>query len=185
MQPNRLPEISKSISVVKDFPKKGIYFRNISPLLTNYELFNTTIKLMAEKIKQANLHFDYIAGMESRGFLFIQLANELNCGFVMLRKPGKLPNTVSFTYQKEYGTDSLTIEKNVIKEGSKVLIVDDLIATGGTIHAGIELIKMVHSEAVGAIALIELTGLPLHKELIKSGKPILSLLKYPYNSEDN
>lgn len=182
---DRLQEISNSISVVKDFPKEGIYFRNISPLLANYELFNLTIKLMAELVRKSGLNFDYIAGMESRGFLFIQLANQLGCGFVMLRKPGKLPNVETFSYKKEYGIDTLTIEKNIIKENSNVLIVDDLIATGGTVYTANELIKKIGSNAVGAITLIELLGLEMDDRLIKSGLPIISLLKYPFNSESS
>lgn len=178
-----LNQISNKIAVVKDFPKKDIYFRNISPLLGDYHLFDATIKLMAQLVRDSKLEFDYIAGMESRGFLFIQLANELECGFVMLRKPGKLPNTISFTYQKEYGTDSLTIEKDVIPSGSKVLVVDDLVATGGTIYAAHELIKKIGSSVTGAILLIKLLGLKMNEQLMALDLPVLSLLKYPCDSE--
>ena len=178
-----LNQISNQISVVKDFPKKDIYFRNISPLLGHHKLFTATIKLMAQLVRESKLEFDYIAGMESRGFLFIQLASELGCGFVMLRKPGKLPNTISFTYQKEYGTDSLTIEKDVIPSGSKVLVVDDLVATGGTIYAAHELIRKIGSQVTGAILLIELLGLKMNEQLMSFNLPILSLLKYPFNTE--
>lgn len=172
-----LNEIANKIKAIKDFPKKGITFRHIGPLLGDPKLFSATICIMTKMIKESNLgKIDYIAGMESRGFLFTSLALQLNCGFVMLRKPNKLPNTVSFTYEKEYGTDTLTIEENSLPPGAKVLIVDDLIATGGTIYAGRELIKMVGAEPVGAIAPIRLTGLKLNDNL--GDFPILSLMDF-------
>ena len=176
-----LNEIANKIEAIEDFPKKGITFRHIGPLLADHRLFSTTIKLMAKLLKDSGLKdIDYIAGMESRGFLFTPLAIELGCGFVMLRKPNKLPNTVSFTYEKEYGTDTLTIEKDSLPPGAKVLIVDDLIATGGTIYAGGELIKKVGAQTVGAIAPIRLTGLKLNENL--KDFPVLSLLDFPANS---
>ena len=178
-----LDAISSSIDIVKDFPKEGIYFRNISPLLTNHNLFQETLKMMAKCIVNSGLEFDYIAGMESRGFLFIQLANMFKCGFVMLRKPKKLPNVVTFTYEKEYGSDSLTIEKNVMRKGSRVLIVDDLIATCGTIYAAMNLVKMVECDVVGAIGLIELDGLPIYEPFRGCDMPVLSVLKYPFDSD--
>ena len=178
-----LQTISNKVNVIKDFPKQGIYFRNISPLLADHDLFSTATKLMAAIIIDSGITFDYIAGMESRGFLFIALAQKLGKGFVMLRKPGKLPNVETFTYEKEYGTDSLTIEKGVIEEGSSVLVVDDLIATGGTVYAADELLKKIGCKAVAAMTLIELTGLKMNSKLVDSSLPIFSLLKYPYNSE--
>ena len=172
-----LNEIANKIEAIENFPKKGITFRHIGPLLADHKLFSATIKLMAKLLRDSGLKdIDYIAGMESRGFLFIPLALEMGCGFVMLRKPNKLPNTVSLTYEKEYGTDTLTIEENSLPPGAKVLIVDDLIATGGTIYAGRELIKMIGAEPVGAIAPIRLTGLKLNENL--GDFPILSLMDF-------
>jgi adenine phosphoribosyltransferase len=181
-----LSKISENIQVIENFPKQGIIFRNISTLMKNGNLFNKSIEYMSLLIKlSSNVKIDYLVGIESRGFLFSQLANELGCGFVMMRKPGKLPTTKIVSYSKEYGTDSLTIEDNIIEPGSNVIIVDDLIATGGTLCAGIELINMIGSNVVGVIGLIQLLGLELNQKLIESNVPILSLLKYQFNSLEN
>ena len=142
-----LDAISSSIDIIKDFPKGEIYFRNISPLLTNNNLFQEILKIMVKNIRNSGLEFDYIAGMESCGFLFIQLANIFKCGFVMLIKPKKLPNVVTFTYENECGSNSLTIEKNIMRKGLRVLIVDDLIATCGTIDITMNLVRMIGCEA--------------------------------------
>ena len=181
-----LLQISQNIQVIENFPKQGIIFRNISTLMKNGNLFNKSIEYMSLLIKSSsNVKIDYLVGIESRGFLFSLLANELGCGFVMMRKPGKLPTTKIVSYSKEYGTDSLTIEDNIIEPGSNVIIVDDLIATGGTLCAGIELINMIGSNVVGVIGLIQLLGLELNQKLIESNVPILSLLKYQFNSLEN
>lgn len=179
-------EISENIQVIENFPKNGIIFRNISTLMKKNNLFKKSIEYMKLIIESSiNVKIDYLVGIESRGFLFSMLANELGCGFVMMRKPGKLPTTKIVSYSKEYGTDSLTIEDNIIEPGSNVIIVDDLIATGGTLSAGIDLIKMIGSNTVGVIGLIQLLGLELNKKLIESNVPILSLLKYQFDSLEN
>lgn len=181
-----LSQISENIQVIENFPKQGIIFRNISTLMKNGNLFKKSIEYMSLMIKSSsNVKIDYLVGIESRGFLFSQLAIELGCGFVMMRKPGKLPTTKIVSYSKEYGTDSLTIEDNIIEPNSNVIIVDDLIATGGTLNAGVELIKMIGSNVVGVIGLIQLLGLELNQKLIDSNVPILSLLKYQVDSLDN
>ena len=177
-----LNQISQSIQVIENFPKQGIIFRNISTLMVNKQLFIKSIEFIGMMIKSLGIKIDYVVGIESRGFLFTHLANHLDAGFVMMRKPGKLPTTKIVSYGKEYGTDSLTIEDNIINPGSNVLIVDDLIATGGTLNAGIELIKMVDSNVVGVCGLIQLIGLELNTKLVDSQVPILSLLKYKVNS---
>lgn len=177
-----LNQISQSIQVIENFPKHGIIFRNISTLMVNKQLFNKSIEYMVLIIKSLGVKIDYVVGIESRGFLFSQLANYLDAGFVMMRKPGKLPTTKIVSYGKEYGTDSLTIEDNIIEPGSNVLIVDDLIATGGTLNAGIELIEMVGSNVVGVCGLIQLIGLELNSKLLNSQVAILALLKYQFNS---
>jgi adenine phosphoribosyltransferase len=175
-----LQDISDNIVPVHDFPKQGIMFRDVTNLLLNNELFNFTIDKMAEIVNLSGLKPDYIAGLESRGFLFRELANRLKCGFVMIRKPNKLPNSISIDYEKEYGTDSLTIT-NSISEGSKILLVDDLMATGGTMNAGRKLIELIKCTPIGCINLIELVGLPVNKELLESKIPVLSLLKYNFD----
>lgn len=177
-----LNQISQSIQIIENFPKQGIIFRNISTLMKNKHLFTKSIEYMGLMIKSLGIKIDYLVGIESRGFLFSQLANILDCGFVMMRKPGKLPTTKIVSYGKEYGTDCLTIEDSIIEPGSNVLIVDDLIATGGTLWAGIELIKMVEANVVGVCGLIQLIGLELNNRLIESNIPILSLLKYKIDS---
>ena len=150
--------------------------------MVHNQLFNKSIEYMGLIIKSLGIKIDYVIGIESRGFLFSQLANHLDTGFVMMRKPGKLPTTKIVSYGKEYGTDSLTIEDEIIKPGSNVLLVDDLIATGGTLNAGIELVKMIGSNVVGVCGLIQLTELELNAKLVDSQVPILTLLKYKVNS---
>jgi adenine phosphoribosyltransferase len=126
-----LIEISENIQIIENFPKPGIIFRNISTLMKKNDLFKKSIEYIALIIKSSiKEKINYLVGIESRGFLFSLLATELDCGFVMMRKPGKLPTTKIVSYSKEYGTDSLTIEDNIIEPGSNVIIVDDLIATG-------------------------------------------------------
>lgn len=182
MNNNTLSQLSEHIAVIKDFPKKGIIFRNINTLM-KHKLLSKSIEYMCLLIKyQLKVKIDYIVGVESRGFLFTELASLLDCGFVMMRKPGKLPTTKIVSYDKEYGTDSITIEDDVIEPNSNVLIVDDLIATGGTLCAAIELIQMINANPVGVIGLTQLTGLELNKKLLDSNVPILSLLKYHVDS---
>lgn len=182
MDTNTLNQISQSIQVIKNFPKQGIIFRNISTLMKNKALFSKSIEYMGLLVKSLDVKIDYVVGIESRGFLFSQLSNILECGFVMMRKPGKLPTTKIVHYGKEYGSDSLTIEDNIIEPGSNVIIVDDLIATGGTLNAGVELIQMCGSTNVGVMGLIQLLGLELNSKLVETKIPIISLLKYQVNS---
>ena len=177
-----LNQISQSIQVIENFPKQGIIFRNISTLMKNNALFVKSIEYMALLVKSLGIKIDYVVGIESRGFLFSHLSNILGCGFVMMRKPGKLPTTKIVHYGKEYGIDSLTIEDNIIEPGSNILIVDDLIATGGTLNAGVELIQMCGATTIGVIGLIQLKGLELNSKLVETKIPIISLLKYQVNS---
>jgi adenine phosphoribosyltransferase len=176
-----LQDISNAINVVPNFPKDGIMFRDISELLLNNKLFNFVIDEMAKLVKKYELKPDYIAGFESRGFLFRELASKLECGFVMIRKPNKLPNSITIEYEKEYGTDSLSIT-NCIPKNSNVLLIDDLIATGGTVYGGYQLIKAIECNPIGCINLIELIGLNVNENLLQTKIPILSLLKYYFDS---
>lgn len=152
-------DIKKEIAVIEDFPEKGISFKDITTLLSNPEVFKESIRLLSEPLKEKDIK--YIVAPEARGFLFgVAVALELGVGFIPVRKKGKLPReTVSYKYKKEYGEDELFIHKDAIKPGEKVAIVDDLLATGGTISACEKLVKSIGADVVSIGFLIELTGL--------------------------
>jgi len=160
---------------IPDFPKKGIIFKDITPLLQDKAAFKNAIKTIVSRYK--NTKIDAVVGMESRGFIFASaVAYGLNVGFVPVRKKGKLPyKTKRASYELEYGSDSIEIHTDAIKKGQKVLIVDDLIATGGTTSAVISLIESLGGEIVGIEFLIELLFLK-GRERIKY--PINSIIKY-------
>ena len=147
------------IAEIMDFPKVGISFKDITPVLQDPGAFKYVISKMTEY--GLDLDVDLVASPEARGFLFgVPAALDLGVGFVPVRKPGKLPRAVETAYYElEYGTDSLCIHADSIKPGQKVLIVDDLLATGGTLKATIELIERLGGEVVGCAFLIELVGL--------------------------
>ena len=153
------------ISEIMDFPKEGISFKDITSVLQNPQAFKFAISQITEYAK--DLDVDIVASPEARGFLFgVPAALDLGVGFVPVRKPGKLPRAVETAYYElEYGTDSLCIHADSIKAGQKVLIVDDLLATGGTLKATIELIERLGGEVVGCAFLIELVGLSGHDVL--------------------
>ena len=144
------------IREIPDFPKPGILFYDITTLLKEPAAFQESIKLMLEPFREKQV--DIVVGMESRGFIFsAPMAIELNAGFVPVRKLGKLPaETVSVEYALEYGTNTLEIHKDAILPGQRVLIVDDLLATGGTVLGTIELVKQLKAEVVGLAFLVEL-----------------------------
>ena len=168
--------LAKCIRDIPDFPKKGIIFKDITTLLNNKAALNQTINDMAKLVKGKKI--DYIIAAESRGFIFgMPLAYKLKAGFVPVRKPGKLPSkTYKATYALEYGADSLFIHQDAIKPGSSVLIVDDLLATGGTAKAMVELTKKCKGKIAAIAFLIELTFLNGRKNL--KGLPVYSLIKY-------
>lgn len=171
-------ELKSLIRDIPDFPKPGIVFRDITTLLNNAEGLRYTIDTLAEHCQTRNLVPDYIVGMESRGFIFgTPLAYKLNVGFVPVRKPGKLPAAVhTVEYELEYGTDKLEIHQDALENGAKVLIVDDLIATGGTAKATADLLATIGSKILGFAFIIELTDLDGRKNL--PDLPIISLLEY-------
>jgi adenine phosphoribosyltransferase len=171
-------ELKSLIRDIPDFPQPGILFRDITTLLRNPQGLRYTINSLTEKCQIANLAPDYIVGMESRGFIFaMPLAYQLNAGFVPIRKPGKLPGAVySASYDLEYGTDSLEIHQDAIAPRSKVLIVDDLLATGGTAQATIELLNQIDVEIIGCVFVIELLELKGRDKL--SNLPIINLIEY-------
>lgn len=152
-------DIKEHIRGIPDFPKPGILFYDISTLLANADAWQVAMRRMARLVGR---HLpDLIAGVESRGFLVAApLALRLGCGFIMLRKKGKLPGpTVGHDYALEYGTDRIEVQQDAVKPGDRVVVVDDLLATGGTMAAGITLLRKVGAEVPGAAALIELTFL--------------------------
>ena len=153
-------DLKEKIRNIKDFPKEGINFKDITTVLKDKEAFHYSIYQMAEQLRDKE--FDLIVGPEARGFLIgAPLAYELGVGFIPVRKPGKLPaETISFEYQLEYGTDTLEIHKDAIQPGQKVVIVDDLLATGGTSEAMVKLIEDLGGEVVKMVFLIELSFLP-------------------------
>lgn len=152
-------DLREKIRDVSDFPKPGIMFRDITPLLACPETFRETIKQLADRYRGQEINA--IAAAEARGFIFAApLALELNAAFVPVRKPGKLPfDTQSFHYELEYGTDTLEIHTDAFSKGDKVLLVDDLLATGGTMNACIKLIEQSGAEVVSCAFLVELSFL--------------------------
>ncbi len=152
-------KIINAIRNIPDFPKPGIQFKDITTLLLDHDAFSESIDIFCAEFE--NSEIDLIIGIESRGFIFgAPLALRLGCPFAIARKPGKLPaETVSAEYELEYGTDSIEIHKDAIREGDKVLIIDDLIATGGTAQAVGELVIKCQGDITGFAFLINLAEL--------------------------
>jgi adenine phosphoribosyltransferase len=169
-------QLSDYIRAIPDFPKPGILFRDITPLLADSAAFGAAIRQMAEHYRGVEL--DALVAAEARGFIFAApLALELGVGFVPVRKPGKLPfDTHSYDYQLEYGTDTLEMHVDGVRSGQRVLIVDDLLATGGTVRACGQLLEQVGAEIVGCAFLVELMGLQGSQAV--APYPVFSLLQY-------
>ena len=176
MEVKNMLELRNVIRDVPDFPEKGILFRDITPVLQSSEHLKLAIDEMAKKID--GLEFDLIAGPESRGFIFgVPLSYNLGKGFIPVRKKGKLPHeTIEKTYNLEYGTATIEIHKDAITSGKKVVIIDDLLATGGTCRALVDLIEEVGGEVVGMVFLIELEALK-GREIFENYN-VHSILKY-------
>jgi adenine phosphoribosyltransferase len=168
-------DLKEHIRAIPDFPKPGILFYDISTLLRDADAWQVAMGRMARII--SSYQPDMLAGIESRGFLFAApLALKLGCGFVMLRKPGKLPGeVVSLEYELEYRRDRIEIQADAVARGTRVMVIDDLLATGGTLAAGIRLLRLVGAEVPAAMTLIELTFLGGRKQL---DVPFQSLLSY-------
>lgn len=160
-----MKNIEEYIRSIPDFPEKGIIFRDITTVLQDGEGFHLAIDLMQEEIK--NIDFDVVVGPESRGFIFgTPIAYNMNKPFVPVRKKGKLPcETVEVEYDLEYGSAVIEMHKDSIKPGQRIVIVDDLIATGGTIEAIIKLVEKLGGIVVGAVFLVELKGLKGREKL--------------------
>ncbi|MEE8721507.1 MAG: adenine phosphoribosyltransferase [Eggerthellaceae bacterium] len=171
-------DFEKYIASIPDYPKPGVVFKDITPLLADAAAFNAAIDAMSEPYIGKGV--TKVVGSESRGFMFgAPIALRLDAGFVPARKPGKLPReTVSESYTLEYGTETLEMHRDALDADDKVLIVDDLIATGGTISAQIDLVKKLGGELVGIACLIELAFLNPRAELAKvTDVPLLSLVQ--------
>ncbi len=162
-----MKKIEEYVRSIKDFPKEGIIFRDVTTVLQDSEGLHMAIDMMQDTIK--DIDFDVVIGPESRGFIFgVPIAYNLNKAFVPVRKKGKLPcETVSMDYELEYGTATIEMHKDSIKPGQKVLIVDDLIATGGTIEAITKLVEGLGGEVAGICFFMELKGLNGREKLKK------------------
>lgn len=173
---NPVDELKNIIRDIPDFPKKGIIFKDITTLLRDGRSFHRMIDLIAHRYIGKKI--DQIVGVEARGFILgSALAYKLGAGITLVRKPGKLPyKTIQKTYQLEYGTDSLEIHEDAFQKGDRVIIADDLLATGGTVTAVIELVKDLGAEIVECAFLAELEFLEGRKKL--AGVDVFSLLKF-------
>ena len=171
-----MEELKQKIREIPDFPKPGILFYDVTTLLKDHEGFSTVINILTEKYRDERIK--KILGIESRGFIFApSLAYNLGAGFVPIRKPGKLPaETLSLCYDLEYGQDALEIHKDAVEKGERVLIVDDLIATGGTAAAAVEMASQLGAEVVGLAFVVELDFLKGREKL--EGYDVFSILKY-------
>jgi len=171
----RLMDLKKHIRSVADFPKPGILFYDISTLLAHADAWHATVHRLHDALKPHRP--DLLVGIESRGFLVAApLAYVMGCGFAMVRKRGKLPGlTIPYTYDLEYGTDTIEIQADAVKPGQRVVILDDLLATGGTLSAAIRLVRMVGGEVAAAACIIELNFLKGRERL---DVPFVSMVGY-------
>lgn len=171
-------DLTKYVASIKDFPKAGIIFRDVTPLMQDKEAFKATIDQFVKWANGLEAKVDIVAGPEARGFLFgCPVAYNINAGFVPVRKPGKLPReTVSESYDLEYGKNEIHMHKDSIEPGQNVIIVDDLLATGGTVEATVKLVEKLGGNVIGIAFLIELEELKGRDKL--KGYNVYSLLKY-------
>lgn len=158
---SRLQQIHRHIRAFPDFPEKGIVFRDICPILRDPATLKIVIDLFEEHVRKNYLQVDLIVGLDARGFLFGPLlAQRLDVGFVLVRKKGKLPGTtVCVAYDLEYGKAEAEIQEDAVAPGQKILLIDDLLATGGTLYAACELMKKQQAEILGCMVIIELKEL--------------------------
>jgi adenine phosphoribosyltransferase len=168
-------DLKRYIRDVADFPKPGVLFRDISPLLADKGAWRATIDQLAAVVRPYKP--DLLAGIESRGFLVTApLALTLDCGFVMVRKHGKLPgSTIPHTYSLEYGTDTIEVQNDAIRRGQRIVVLDDVLATGGTLAGAITLLRKAGADVQAAACIIELSFLDGRKRL---DVPFASLIKY-------
>ena len=169
--------LKKAVREVDNFPEPGVSFKDLTPLLQDDKLYKMTLRLMMSKV--SNLDFNKVAGVEARGFMIGgYIAAKRDAGFIPIRKAGKLPHTTySEAYSLEYGKDNLEIHTDAVKKGDKVLIHDDVLATGGTLEATIKLIQKAGAEVVGVCLICELTFLN-GRDKIPAGIEVVSLFSY-------
>ena len=170
--------LKDNIRTIPNFPKEGILFRDVTTLMRNPEAFNMTLKMLAEDLK--NEKIDFIAGIESRGFIFgAPLAQMLGVGFIPIRKKGKLPCAVyQVEYALEYGTDLLEIDKTIDATDRKVVLIDDLLATGGTVTAAAKLVRLCGGEILKALFVVDLPELGAAQKLFAENIPYSALISY-------
>ncbi|MBR9728965.1 adenine phosphoribosyltransferase [Shewanella intestini] len=178
MNQESLAQIKASIKTIPDYPKAGIMFRDVTSLLEDAQAYKATIAILVAQYQSKG--FTKVVGTEARGFLFgAPLALELGIGFVPVRKPGKLPReTLSENYELEYGKDTLEIHTDAINADDKVLVIDDLLATGGTIEATVKLIRRLGGHVEDAAFIISLPEIGGEKRLKEMGINVLSLCEY-------
>lgn len=170
--------LKDKIRTIPDFPKEGIMFRDITTLLKDPEGFKEAVDMIADHCR--NIDFDIVAGIEARGFILGgAIAYKLGKGFVPVRKPGKLPfESISHEYELEYGSDSLEVHTDAIKKGDRVLLIDDLLATGGTALAGAKLIEKLGGQVVKMAFVIDLPDVGGGKKITESGYSMFHLIEF-------
>lgn len=173
---SRKVDLKRHIRSIPDWPKKGILFRDITPLLGDPRAFAAAVEALSADFSDAGI--DYVAAVEARGFIFgAAVAEKLAAGFVPIRKRGKLPwQTESITYDLEYGTDTLEVHRDAVTNGAKVLMVDDLLATGGTMAAACKLIEKIGGRVAGIVFLVELADLKGREKL--TSYKVTSVISY-------
>ena len=178
MNINDLQYVREHVREVPDFPKPGILFLDVTTIVKDAKAFNLCIDYLYENFIDEKI--DYVAGIESRGFIFgAALAARMNTGFIPIRKPNKLPaETIKETYSLEYGTDTIEMHAYALKSGDRVLVIDDLLATGGTAAAACNLVKRVGAEVVASAFIIELDPLKGREKIENTGIKVLSMLNY-------
>ena len=175
---NDLDYVKEHIRIVPDFPKKGIMFLDITTAVKDAKALQIMTDFLYEKFKTEKV--DYVAGIESRGFIFgTALAYKLRVGFIPIRKPNKLPaKTISESYELEYGSDTIEMHEDAVKKGDRVVVIDDLLATGGTAVAACNLVRKAGGEVVSTAFIIELDPLKGREKIEKAGVKVLSMLNY-------
>ena len=170
--------LNNYIRDIPDFPKKGIIFKDITPLLKNKDAYNYTIEEFKKRIIKKKI--DYIIGIESRGFILgAALAKSINCGFVPIRKKGKLPyKVISETYDLEYGKDTLEVHVDALEANNNVVLIDDVLATGGTISASLKMLEKFSVNIIECQFLIEIKALKGHEKIISLNKKHYSLINF-------
>lgn len=160
-----IKSLEQTIRVIPDFPKKGVKFKDITPLLADPQAFHTTITLLGERYREEQI--DAVLGLEARGFIFgAALAYHMNLPFIPVRKRGKLPGeTYSVEYEKEYGTDAFEIQTQALTPGQNVLVVDDVIAVGGTAEAACALVRQAGAQVVEVACILEVPDIPNRRQL--------------------